>query len=197
MPNVTRKSEDFLWVGNTPSLDWVNTQIVQDGRLVELLAGPEDFLAWLRYAGFSLQGEPGGARRLGAALHLAKRFRAILRHGLGQLVKSRSLPPNVISATNEYIGRAAERGKLVKRAQGLELSQYWHIESAPDYVVPIAMSFARFIAEGDLSRVRKCKNPACILFFYDTSKSGTRAWCSLDVCGNKMRMAAFRIRQGN
>ncbi len=191
------KREDFLWVGNTPSLDFVNTEIVRNGRIIDLLGGPDDLPAWLRYAGFDLQAQTGGARRLKAGLLLARQFRTILRQGLDQLVKTRSLPLDVISAINEHLERAHERGKLVKRAQGVELCPYWHIESAADYVAPIATSFARFIADADVSRVRKCKNPACILFFYDTSKSGTRAWCSLDICGNKMRMAAFRGRQGN
>ncbi len=197
MPTVTRKREDFLWVGNTPSLDFVNTEIVQDGRIVDFLTGPEDFAAWLRYTGFNLQVQSGGARRLEAGMRLAKQFRATLRKGLDQLVKTRSLPLDIISVTNGYLKRKGGRGKLVKRAQGVELHSYWPIRSATDYVAPIALTFARFIADADLSRVRKCRNPACILFFYDRSRNGTRVWCSLDICGNKMRMAEFRRRQGN
>jgi predicted RNA-binding Zn ribbon-like protein len=196
MPMVAKKGDDFLWVGNTPSLDFVNTEIVQNGQIVDLLAGPEDFQAWLRYAGFSLQAQPDEVRRLEAGLRLARQFRTILRKGLARLAKTRSLPVEVIAASNEYLERAVERLKLVKRPQGAVLRPYWRIESAADYVAPIATSFARFIADADLSRVRKCRNPACILHFYDLSKSGTRAWCSLDICGNKMRMAAFRGRQG-
>lgn len=197
MPIVTRKREDFLWVGNTPSLDFVNTEIVRNGRIVDLVTGPHDFRAWLRYAGYSLQAQPGGARRLAAGWRLAKQFRSILREGLDQVVKARWLSPVILSATNQYLERAGERRTLLKRGGGVQLCPYWHIESAADYVAPIATSFARFMADADLSRVRKCKNPACILFFYDVSKSGTRTWCSLDICGNKMRMAAFRRRRGN
>ncbi len=194
---VTRKSKDFLWVGNTPSLDFVNTEVVQNGRIIDLLIVPEDILAWLRYAGFNLKVQQGGARRLQAGLRLAKQLRTVLRDGIGQLVTTKSLPLKVIPAMNEYLERVGERGKLVKRAQKVELCSYWRIESAADYVAPIATSFARFIADADFSRVRKCKNPACILFFYDVSRSGTRAWCSLGICGNKIRMAAFRGRQGH
>lgn len=194
---VAKKCEDFLWVGNTPSLDFVNTEVVRNGRIIDLLNSPEEFPAWLRCAGFDMEAGSGASRRLKAGFRLAKQFRKILREGLHQVVGSRSLPLDVISATNEYIKCGGERRKLAKRAQRVELCRYWHIESAADYVAPIATSFARFIADADLSRVRKCKNPACILFFYDFSNSGTRAWCSLDICGNKMRMAAFRRRQGN
>lgn len=192
---VAKKRKDFLWVGNTPSLDFVNTEIIQNGCIVDILTGPDDLAAWIRYAGFELQAQTGGVRRVEAGLRLAKQFRTILREGLDQLLKTSSLPLAVISATNGHMERAGERRKLVKRPQGVELRPYWRIESAAGYVAPIATSFARFIAHADLSRVRKCKNPACILYFYDVSRSGTRAWCSLDICGNKMRMAAFRGRQ--
>jgi len=60
--------------------------------------------------------------------------------------------------------------------------------------VPIAESFARLVTEADAGRIRKCKNPDCVLYFHDTSKGGNRAWCSLDLCGNKLRMAASRQR---
>jgi predicted RNA-binding Zn ribbon-like protein len=128
-------------------------------------------------------------------LRLAKDYRAALRAGLTQLTKTGSLPRDVVAATNVYLASMGERRSLVKGASGWELLRYWHIESAGDYLVPIATSFAKFIASADLTRVRKCRNPACILFFYDTSKSGTRSWCSLDICGNKMRVAAFRDRR--
>jgi predicted RNA-binding Zn ribbon-like protein len=50
------------------------------------------------------------------------------------------------------------------------------------------------LTEDDLSRLRKCANPECVLYFYDVSKGGKRRWCSLDICGNKLRMAASRRR---
>lgn len=195
MPKVSQKPGNFLWVGNTPSLDFVNTELVQNGGVVDLLTAPEDLAAWLRYAGFRLQAGSRGARALVGGLGLAKEYRATLRSGVTQLTRTGSLPREVVAATNLYIARSGERRSLVKKASGWELLRHWHIESAADYVAPIATSFAKFIARADLTRVRKCRNPACILFFYDTSKSGTRSWCSLDICGNRMRVAAFRERR--
>lgn len=142
-----------------------------------------------------MQAEPGGARVLVDGLRLAKEYRAKLRAGLDQITRTMSLPRDIVVATNAYIARSGERRSLVKKAAGWVLLRYWHIESPADYVVPIAASFAKFIASADLTRVRKCRNPDCILFFYDTSKSGTRSWCSLDICGNRMRVAAFRKRR--
>ncbi|WP_121101274.1 CGNR zinc finger domain-containing protein [Litorimonas taeanensis] len=38
-------------------------------------------------------------------------------------------------------------------------------------------------------RIKQCANPSCILTFKDTSKSGRRKWCSMEVCGNRAKVA--------
>ncbi|NEJ40784.1 CGNR zinc finger domain-containing protein, partial [Rhizobium ruizarguesonis] len=35
----------------------------------------------------------------------------------------------------------------------------------------------------------------CTLFFLDTTKSHRRRWCSMALCGNRMKVAAFRSRK--
>jgi hypothetical protein len=36
-------------------------------------------------------------------------------------------------------------------------------------------------------RVKHCENPDCVLWFFDTTRNGTRRWCSMAVCGNRMK----------
>jgi predicted RNA-binding Zn ribbon-like protein len=49
-----------------------------------------------------------------------------------------------------------------------------------------------------LSLVKKCQNPACVLYFYDTTKNHARHWCSMGLCGNRSKVAAHyhRHRKG-
>ena len=35
-------------------------------------------------------------------------------------------------------------------------------------------------------RLRKCE--ACIAHFLDTSKKASRRWCSMNICGNKIKL---------
>jgi predicted RNA-binding Zn ribbon-like protein len=35
------------------------------------------------------------------------------------------------------------------------------------------------------SRIRRCANPDCVLWFLDVSRPGTRRWCSMAACGNR------------
>jgi predicted RNA-binding Zn ribbon-like protein len=62
-----------------------------------------------------------------------------------------------------------------------------------DLFAPLVHSAAKLFAEADRNRVRKCGK--CVLHFYDTSKKGTRRWCSMQLCGNRLKVAAYAARQ--
>ncbi|OPX12458.1 CGNR zinc finger domain-containing protein, partial [Gordonia sp. i37] len=36
-------------------------------------------------------------------------------------------------------------------------------------------------------RIRQCQHPQCVLWYLDTSRSGTRRWCSMAICGNRTK----------
>ena len=54
-------------------------------------------------------------------------------------------------------------------------------------------SVATLFAQANRDRVRKCGQ--CVLHFHDTSKKGTRRWCSMRLCGNRLKVAAYAARQ--
>jgi predicted RNA-binding Zn ribbon-like protein len=62
-------------------------------------------------------------------------------------------------------------------------------------LVPVAEAMAELLETGDYQLVRRCENPNCTLLFYDRTKSHRRRWCSMAICGNRMKVAAFRARQ--
>lgn len=51
-----------------------------------------------------------------------------------------------------------------------------------------ADNLLRLLAEAP-DRIRQCAHPDCVLFFYDTSKNGTRRWHSMASCGNRAKAA--------
>jgi hypothetical protein len=53
-----------------------------------------------------------------------------------------------------------------------------------------------FMAELDDSwhRFRMCANPECLTVFYDRSKNHSARWCSMQSCGNRNKVRAFRER---
>ena len=199
---VSTKSGKFLWVGNDPAIDFANTDIVHDGKAIDLLEKPQDLLDWLAAAGLinaeRLERSAGALRKaeLEKALLRARDYRAILKSALeaigagGNIRKEKA----AIAETNRLL--AEPRATFTLSAEKApQMRQDWIIRDADDFIRPIAFAFARLLTRQDVGRIHKCQNPECVLFFLDTSKSSTRAWCSMDICGNKLRVAAFRKRQ--
>jgi predicted RNA-binding Zn ribbon-like protein len=59
---------------------------------------------------------------------------------------------------------------------------------------PIAEALARFVCSEDFTHVKACEGPACTLFFLDQTRSRARRWCSMAICGNRVKQAAHRER---
>jgi predicted RNA-binding Zn ribbon-like protein len=59
----------------------------------------------------------------------------------------------------------------------------------------IALSLAKFLESGDRRRLKLCANAGCGFAFLDTSTNGTRRWCYMRYCGNRLKARAFRRRR--
>jgi hypothetical protein len=55
---------------------------------------------------------------------------------------------------------------------------------------------ARLAVLGELVRVKICPADGCRWAFYDTSRNGSRQWCSMAVCGNRAKARTHRARRG-
>ncbi|WP_317231307.1 CGNR zinc finger domain-containing protein, partial [Clavibacter sp. MX14-G9D] len=44
-------------------------------------------------------------------------------------------------------------------------------------------------------RIRRCSAEDCTVLYLDTTRSGTRRWCSMRRCGNRAKVRAHRARQ--
>ena len=192
--------DGFLFVGNHLALDFLNTRPVQNGEPLELLSDFSALLRWFQAAGLlssseivNLQrrsGESATARRtLDAMRQLREKLRKeILAWEGGAEVHRATLDElNQLMAAYPMLSRL----KAVGNVSSMEL---WFEPRQPeDLFAPLAHSAATLFAEADRSRVRKCGQ--CVLHFNDTSKKGTRRWCSMQLCGNRLKVAAYALRQ--
>ena len=60
----------------------------------------------------------------------------------------------------------------------------------------ILATVVRATDEGIWGRLKVCTNDACQWAFYDRSRNRSGKWCTMEVCGNRMKARAFRQRQG-
>jgi predicted RNA-binding Zn ribbon-like protein len=49
------------------------------------------------------------------------------------------------------------------------------------------------IAEGTWARLKACRKHSCRFAFYDRSKNGSGVWCSMRVCGNRVKAQKRRL----
>ncbi len=50
-------------------------------------------------------------------------------------------------------------------------------------------------ATGQWSRVKTCARDSCRWVFFDRSRNRSGRWCSMQVCGNREKTAAYRARK--
>jgi predicted RNA-binding Zn ribbon-like protein len=50
-------------------------------------------------------------------------------------------------------------------------------------------------ASGTWRRMKACPGPHCGWLFYDASRNASSTWCSMSICGNRTKTAAYRRRQ--
>jgi predicted RNA-binding Zn ribbon-like protein len=51
-------------------------------------------------------------------------------------------------------------------------------------------------AAGEWGRVKACRQDTCGWLFYDGSRNRSSSWCSMSICGNRAKTAAYRRRRG-
>jgi predicted RNA-binding Zn ribbon-like protein len=154
--------------------------VISGGRIEELRSLTEHDP---RAAGILLK----QAGRLGDAMRLA--FAAMLR---AEDVRNEWAAPinEILAITEGYDELQSDDAGGWKfgfraRHEGLE----WLLAA-------IARSGAELIAEGPRSGLQQCSNPRCRLLFYDHSRTHRRRWCSMALCGNRSKVAAFARRRG-
>ncbi|MCW3099466.1 MAG: hypothetical protein JWL77_5084 [Chthonomonadaceae bacterium] len=198
----TQQSSAFVFVGNNMALDFVNTEVVKRGRIVNLLQTFEDLVSWLRQAGAidetaeaealrQWSGTPEGTRTLQYALHL----RGVLRAMAQQITENLQVPADALEAINTTLRRRRGYTQVVPGDEGYRRLFHLEVEEPEDLLVPVAEAAGDLICHGDLSLIRKCENPKCVLYFADTSKNRARRWCSMSVCGNRAKAAAHYRRR--
>jgi predicted RNA-binding Zn ribbon-like protein len=67
-------------------------------------------------------------------------------------------------------------------------------EGVDRLVARLLAGIAHAEAEGTWRRLKVCADDTCAVAFYDVSRNGSRAWCSMQVCGNRNKARRYRRR---
>jgi len=192
--------DEFLFVGNHLALDFLNTKLVLAGSPKELLPDVDAVVRWLVASGLltrtkgkalakTWRDTPQAGVLLRELLEFRERLRAVVVRQEAGFSVSNAFIAELNSLLKQHPGVIA----LQREGEKLGLETAFELEKPDDVWAPIAIAVAELLSDVSPARLRKCE--ACIVHFLDTSKKGSRRWCSMNICGNRIKVAAYQKRK--
>jgi predicted RNA-binding Zn ribbon-like protein len=192
--------DGFLFVANRPILDFLNTKPVLAEGPKELLPDFHALERWLIAAGIvdsastkrllrDWRDRPEAEKFLKELIGFRERLRdAVVRMESGLLPSD-----EFVREVNAGLLQHPPATKLRKREGRMVRELHFDPQRPKDLLAPIVDGAADLLGEPEMHRLRKCES--CVVHFFDTSKKGSRRWCSMNICGNKLKVAAYQRRK--
>jgi predicted RNA-binding Zn ribbon-like protein len=193
-------ASDFIFVGDHPALDLLNTVVGQGAARGDLLRDTASLRAWVSQAPWEL---PEAKSSL-----LAAGSKHDWGLALDEVRDVRELGRQIIAAWRAGSPSRAMLGRLRLWMQQVPYSRdLRNIEGrltlvwVPQLAGPrslaglLAGSIGDLLVSARAESVKSCAGANCSLTFLDCSKGQRRVFCSAALCGNRAKVAAYRARQ--
>ena len=205
MADKVRSVETLELIGGWLCLDWTNTVSARSGlERHEYLTCYADLLEWGRRAGVLTQLdvrrlERNAARNPGEAAAVLDRAIAMREtiYRIFAAIAGRQSPKKAdVAGLNALLTEALSRLQV----QPAEVGFTWQWAREPralDVMLwPIVRSAADLLTSTDLFWVRQCaRRLGCDWLFVDTSRNHSRRWCSMSVCGSRVKSSRYYRRK--
>jgi predicted RNA-binding Zn ribbon-like protein len=183
----------WVWYGERPSLDFVNTRLDREGHGVEHLDAPRDLADWLRAAKLIRGTTHVDDALLADAIELREAIDVALRASVAGDV----VPSAALRVVNQWLATHVAQPPRLRVSNDLTVLDT-DATQAPDIrqaLARIALDAAQLLGTEKRARLRVCPGAECGGRFLDDSPAGRRRWCSMAVCGNRHKAASHRNRQ--
>jgi predicted RNA-binding Zn ribbon-like protein len=165
--------------GEPLALDLLNTRWHQEGVVHDLLTGLDGLGVWL-----TANGLDGRFTADAATLRHALQARDALQKAVdGSLAEG-------AGAVDAVLAHGRIRVTLTPDGPG-ELPEFGDPSWGPAWLA--ARNYLELLSTAP-DRIRGCDGHACVLHFFDTSRNGTRRWCSMAACGNRAKASRHYAR---
>ena len=196
------KNEKFILIAGNVSLDFINTEIIENGVLKELLSTYTNLARWAvasnlmdRSIADEIFAKLKGSKASDELLAEAKNFRAILREMLDRLLHGEKAGETAIAAINAELSNLSTTTQIYQTKNGYRRLTRINFREPSQLLALVAESAVDLLCEGNLLYLKQCESEQCRLYFYDTTKNHRRRWCSVKSCGNRAKAAAFYERK--
>jgi predicted RNA-binding Zn ribbon-like protein len=193
---VAQTIDELELIGGEPALDFVNTVETRASSPLELLRTYADLVDWTARVGLVDAKTASSLRRSGAdeVLGRAVALREAAYEVLVAVAIERAPPPtHALAVVNAEIADARRGAALVFDGEAFTF------EAPPkDLLLPlhvVARALADLLTSPRLHRVGRCEGVGdCGWLFLDTTKNGSRRWCSMAGCGSRAKMRRYYAR---
>lgn len=203
MIDTKRHAGSLELVGGRLCLDFVNTATAR-GRAEhrDYLASFDALVAWGRHAGAISTAQmrilAHAASKAPKAAADALDFSVRLRESIYRLLQSvcgggRPTGPD-LSVLNGALQAAGSRRTVERGTRGLQWGWEFDPKDLRTMLWPVVNSTTELLTAPDVARVRQCAREACQWMFLDLSKNGSRRWCSMALCGSRVKSQRFYHR---
>ncbi len=192
--------DGFLVVGNQRALDLLNTRLVVQDQQMEMLTDTSALVRWLLISGLAPGTEMkekltvwSGEAEARKFLRELRIFRESLREAVLSLEEGKQPSAAFLADLNTRLFAHPIRRAITMKSGKMQSRQISRTSVADTLWAALLHEMERLFTDTEPNRVRKCES--CVVQFLDVSKKNARRWCSMGLCGNKIKVAAYQDRQ--
>lgn len=192
-----------MFVADARGIDFLNSVATPVDAPVDWISDGQGLVDWLRQAALVPEAQlaemigramPGELDRVAdQARDLREWFRGFVNAQMGAPLGADAL--EALAPLSRLLERDEAYQRLALHDGHLMLERERRWRSPESLLIPIGEALARVVVEEDFRHLKACEGQACTLMFADHTRGHARRWCSMSVCGNRAKVAAYRSRQ--
>jgi predicted RNA-binding Zn ribbon-like protein len=201
---VQRTASSVELVGGRVCLDFANSVSTRlEGLGREYLNSYDDLVVWMQHAGVLAEDEAKGLWEkasdhpdlAAAVLQRAIVFRETIYRVFSAIAKGEEPDGADLAEMNRMVQEALSRLAITPSAGSYEWTWVSEEKELDRVLWPIARSAADLLTCQELGRVRRCAREGCDWLFVDQSKNHSRRWCSMSLCGSRVKARRYYRRK--
>lgn len=164
--------------------DFVNTLDLETGA--DLIGGPDELATWLADNELTDDLVDPSDDEQGDAVRV--------REAIRQLLLANNDVDADTAAAYETLDTVARKSQLGVRFHAGRPALEPEGDGAAAALGRLVAMVAELMPSDRWTRLKACRDETCRFVFYDHSRNRSRAWCSMEVCGNREKARSFRER---
>ncbi len=190
-------------LGGYLSLDYVNTPDPRGHNPREYLVAYDDIVNWSRFADILseeealplLRAAEERPDRAAAVYTRAIELRETLHRTFLALAHGAAPARDDLDAIQVAYRDALGHAQLIASDGHYDWAWMEGSDALDRPLWPIVRAAVELLTSPEVARVKECGNHGCGWLFLDTSKNGSRRWCSMESCGSQVKMRRYYARR--